>query len=160
MSASGQSNIDVTLATQNLVANIENWRVDCCCTTSDHNLIIVKLKGHDRKNSSWISDLGYNIKRANWPKFRDQVELNFDESTIGEIATLPAEKAVEAFNSKLTMCCQTAIPKKKSSNIMVPWWTEQLTNLKKKVTLAKKQLLRDVSIRPSSQVTTQRYIEG
>ena len=44
MSESGQSNIDITLATQNLKHAIK-WEVDSSCTISDNNLIIIELQG-------------------------------------------------------------------------------------------------------------------
>ena len=44
MSESGQSNVDITLDTQNLKQAIK-WEVDRSCTISDNNLIIIELQG-------------------------------------------------------------------------------------------------------------------
>ena len=37
MNGSGESNIDITLATENLAEHVKAWKVDSSCTTSDHN---------------------------------------------------------------------------------------------------------------------------
>ena len=112
MSASGQWNNDITLATPSLAKHATNWYVDDSCTTSDHNLIVIELQGESTSIRNWNPDLGYNIKNANWKKFRDQARLDFDVQTIELLSTLPAEKAVKVFNSKLENCCRKAIPKR------------------------------------------------
>ena len=142
MSASGQSNIDLTLVTPNLIKHVTDWKVDCSCTTSDHNLIVIELQGESKSNRIWNRTLGYNTKRANWQKFRELAIQKFDENTIGLLSTLPADQAVSVFNKTLESCCEAAIPKRKQANRMVPWWNEQLADLRKRATLAKKQLLR------------------
>lgn len=50
MNANGQSNIDITPATANLVKNIKSWKVDRCCMPSDHNLIITEIQGNGKFN--------------------------------------------------------------------------------------------------------------
>ena len=62
MSERGQSNIDITLATPNLAGKVRSWMVDASCSTSDHNLIITEIGGHNRINRNWTPDLGYNVK--------------------------------------------------------------------------------------------------
>ena len=60
MSVSGQSNIDIMLVITNLGRYIRTWKVDCYCTTSDHNLIITELQGGVTINRNWNADLGFN----------------------------------------------------------------------------------------------------
>ena len=48
MSGSGESNIDIPLATKNLLGHVKAWRVDCSCTMRDHNLIITELEGNSK----------------------------------------------------------------------------------------------------------------
>lgn len=142
MSTRGQSNIDLTLSTENFMSSFRSWKVDCSCTTSDHNLIIVELEKGNSNNHNWKADSGYNIKKADWQKFRDQIDLNFRDDTVEQIGTLPADRAVGLFNKKLEACCQKAIPRRKVSDRAVPWWSRELTDMRKEVTMAKKQLIR------------------
>ena len=58
-----------------------------------------------------------------------------------QIRTLSADKAVRVFSKKLESC-RKFIPRRKVTNRTVPWWNPELTDLRKKVTSAKKQLLR------------------
>ena len=86
----------------------------------------------NRPEQNWNTDLGYNIKQANWPKFREQIDLNFSDEFMDQRNTLPADKAIRAFNKKLEICCQRPIPKRKVADRIVPWWNQELTDLTKK----------------------------
>ena len=74
--------------------------------------------------------------------FRKQIEHNFNDSTTEMISTLSADEAVKVFNNNLHKCCKQAIPKRRVTTRKVPWWNQQLTELRKKASLAKKQLTR------------------
>ena len=76
MGGSMESNIDITLATNNLLRHVNEWRVDGSRTTSDHNLIITEMEGNNISCRNWIADLGYNTKKADWQKFGRLVEQN------------------------------------------------------------------------------------
>lgn len=45
MTDKGESNIDVTMTTENVKGNILEWKVNKSCITSDHNMITFKTKG-------------------------------------------------------------------------------------------------------------------
>ena len=66
MSTRGQSNIDVTLSTENFIHHIKSWNVDNSCKTSNHNLIMVELGKCNSADKSWGKDLGYNVRREDW----------------------------------------------------------------------------------------------
>ena len=78
MSGSGESNIDITLATKILQKHIKAGRLDCSCTTSDYNLIILELEENSKIGRNWITDLGFNFKKADWQKFGRSAEENFN----------------------------------------------------------------------------------
>ena len=54
MSGSGGSNIDIMIATENLIRHVKAWIVDCSCTTNDHNLIVMELEGNNKIRRNWI----------------------------------------------------------------------------------------------------------
>ena len=91
--AKGQSNINITIATAALARHVKTWKVDTFCTTSDHNLIIIELQMDIKSNKISNRDLGYNLRKANWQQFKEQVEQNFDQNATRVIGTLPADKA-------------------------------------------------------------------
>ena len=66
MSTRGQSNIDVTLSTENFIHHIKSWSVDNSCKASNHNLIMVELGKCNSADENWGKDLGYNVKRGDW----------------------------------------------------------------------------------------------
>lgn len=82
-------------------------------------MIITELQRNIKTNKIWNIGLVY-IRNANWQKFREQVEQNFDDETIKLIITLPADKAMRVFNNKLERCCEKAISKRRLANKTVP----------------------------------------
>ena len=142
MGGNGESNIDVTLATRNMDRYVKAWIVDSSCSTSDHNLVIIEIDGNNNCGRNWKPDHGYNVRKADWMKFGRSVEQNFSDEVLRSLSTLPVDKAVRVFNEKLDKCCKSSIPRRKMTERTVPWWNSQLTNFRKKVMAAKKQLLR------------------
>ena len=142
VSGNGESNIDISLATGNLLRYVQKWNVDISCTTSDHNLIEIELEANIKIVRNWVTDFGYNINKADWQKFGRSVEQNFDEAAINSLNIIPADRAVNMFNKKLDKCCKVAMPRRKVAERTVPWWDSHLTSMRKKVMSAKKQLLR------------------
>ena len=71
-------------------------------------------------------------------------ELPFDVTNFRQLSSFVCltEKAVKVFNEKLDNCCKSSTPRRKMADGTVPWWSSQLTNMRKKVMAAKKQLLR------------------
>jgi len=78
----GQSNIDVTLASEGMHGKCANWTVSAACTTSDHNLIVFEIRADSVLTRKFIKHENYNIKRANWDGFYQQLERNFTQDSI------------------------------------------------------------------------------
>lgn len=141
-SSHGESNIDVTLITANMLGQVENWRVETTCTTSDHNLIVFNISSERyRKRKCFIQE-GFKIKRANWVLFNKLTQSYFDEEALETLKKGNANKAVKEFNNLVTEICKGSIPKRRISNRTVPWWNEELTRLRKLANNAKRQLIR------------------
>jgi len=67
--SNGQSNIDVTLASEGMYRKCVNWTVSAACTTSDHNLIMFEISADSAPSRKFIKHEHYNIKRTNWDGF-------------------------------------------------------------------------------------------
>ena len=114
MGGNGESNIDVPLATRNMIRYVKAWMVDTSCTTSDHNLVIIEIDENNNCDRNWKPDHGYNVRKADWLKFGRSVEQNFSDDVLRSLSTLPVEKAVKVFNEKLDKCCKCSITEKKN----------------------------------------------
>jgi len=142
MSTQGISNIDLTIVGGNILAAIHDWKVLNICTTSDHNLILFDYSRPLNKRRDLHRQQNFNIKKANWDKFEQLVETNFNDEVLQKLASLECEKAVQLFNTTLENVCSHSIPKKKSGIRTVPWWNSEIAKLRKEVRSAKKQMVR------------------
>ena len=120
VSGNGESNIDISLATDNLLRYVKTWNIDISCTTSDHNLIAIELEANIKIVRNWFTDCGFSINKADWQQFGRSVEQNFDYATINSLNIMPADRAVKMFNKKLDKCCKVAIPRRKSYRKNIP----------------------------------------
>jgi len=116
----GQSNIDVTFASESMYRKCINWEVSDVCTTSDHNLIIFDLRTDKTVTRKFIKQESYNIKKANWENFHQQLEERFTLGVIEEIKHNNPHVAARLFDKLLRECCDNAIPKKCNSNKALP----------------------------------------
>jgi len=100
MTTQGESNIDLTIVGGSILAAIRDWKVLNICTTSDHNLILYDYSRPLNKRRD-LHRHNFNIKKANWDKFEQLVETNFNDEMLGKLASLDSEKAVKLFNITL-----------------------------------------------------------
>jgi hypothetical protein len=142
MTTRRESNIDITLTSENLTRSVKDWKVDVACTTSDHNLILFNIVNQDKIKNTWTTQESYNMKRANWDKFKNLIESYFDEGTLRAIRTANANNAVHIFNIVLDKTCRGSILRRRLASKTVPWWTSDLAILRFKANRTKKQLIR------------------
>lgn len=69
-SSTGQSNIDITLASGSMLRFIKNWQVLEHCTSSDHNMIIFEVESHSNERRKSINQFTggpeFNVLCQNW----------------------------------------------------------------------------------------------
>lgn len=159
-SVSGQSNIDITLVSENMLRNVSGWRVLENCSTSDHNMIIFDVKMENRETRKMIKEDKYNIGRADWKIFNNFLT---NESMVAEIThfkNMETNKAVKEFDKILHMACEAAIPKKRKSNKSTPWWNDDLAQLRREYNRAKRALTRArrMNIVEETEISKKRYV--
>lgn len=142
MTDRGESNIDITLASESLAGNIRDWKVDSVCTTSDHNLIIFEFGNKVQLRTEWSIQNGYNLRKANWDRFRETTQILFNDDFLNRLKNSSASKSVQLFNKTLRKICDKSIPRRKLANRTVPWWNEKLSALRTQANKAKKHLSR------------------
>lgn len=159
LSTQGESNIDLTVVSGNIITAVQDWNVSNICTTSDHNLILYSYCRGLSKRRVFYKQQKINIKKANWDKFEELVETSFNDEVLHKLATLNCESAVKLFNANLEDVCSRSIPRKKHGIKTVPWWNNEIANLRKNTKMAKRQLTRarKMNIIDSIQICEEAY---
>lgn len=109
-----------------MINKIKNWSIDPSCTTSDLNLIIFEVEEGPTVRKFLKKEKRYNVKKADWENFYKEINKEFEEDKIKPLEDLPADDAVKKFNKMLEHCCAKAIPKLKTGQSLVPWWSDEL----------------------------------
>lgn len=141
-SSHGTSNIDLTLCTPNMARYVKSWLVTELISASDHNLILIKIRGDPGLVKSIRPDSVYNLRRADWEKFEDLVDELFSEEYLEVLRAMKTDRMCRSFSKTMEKVCARAIPKRKKVGNSIPWWTETLDVLKRKMRIRKRQLRR------------------
>jgi len=137
------SNIDITLSTAEIAGRVRDWSILPDLTISDHNAIRFKIAFDKTKRTQQRHrDLTFNIKKANWDRFDDELTRSFDSPFKTRLAVLPPCRAVAIFTEKLQDICKRTLGVKKPSYRTVPWWNDGLTVIRRRVQAGQMQLHR------------------
>jgi hypothetical protein len=127
--ARAQTNIDITFANNKIYDRISEWKVLEGKTVSDHNLIIMTIRGSLDTNSTPNANraLKYNIRKTNWPLAK--AAYNGMEPVTGDTPDGLAKSLSEKFKRALDTAVPKITPKLSISNKP---WTGELTVLRKR----------------------------
>ena len=180
----GSSNIDLTIANNNLIAAVNEWEVSTDESSSDHRYLKYKI-GREIKNRCNKEDnrqqIRYIIKEdkyhdydrklveeimkiANNTEFRGgEEELDKTISTIVPTEN-DLEKLVDTFAEAIQSACRRTF--KTTSNInrtkkqkSVPWWTDRLTIMRKRVNACRRLYQRTRNDNKLRESRKHRYFE-
>jgi len=141
-SHSGTSNIDVTLTTPGIAGHIRDWHIEPEAAISDHNAILMKISTCRDRHHLQEKDLSFNVKRADWELFDEEVRRRFDPRLKSKLTLQPATPAVALMTGVLQDICRRTIGTRKYRVRTVPWWNDNLTDLRKEVQKTRAQLSR------------------
>ena len=131
----GPSNIDVTLATNAIARKIKKWTVHPHETISDHSLITFEVNKKIVPTRTKVSNR-FNIKRADWDAYRllirNLLQQHIPQNNNEEYHT-DAQILSEKIDKVILEAANKSIPRKKTFIKSVPWWNQNLTNLRAKV---------------------------
>jgi ribonuclease HI len=142
------SYVDVTACTTDILGLVDDWRVEENLTSSDHNGILFEIKlrkshGIIVKRTTRI----FNTKKANWGQFHVKLTqfMQDRQLTLQTLETIQnsdeIDKTVNAYTEAITKTCQETIPSKKNTEtITIPWWSEDLAEIKKQVATKKRRI--------------------
>ncbi|CAK1584032.1 unnamed protein product [Parnassius mnemosyne] len=140
--------VDITTCSTSLLGRVENWRLSEDITSSDHRAILFDINleksvGTDVNRTT----RKYNTKKANWSEFREKLLQLWSSKLINkiEIDKIDTREELEIKIEEVTVTiietCEKYIPKLKNKQRMgLPWWTEELTQHKKKVSRLKRRI--------------------
>lgn len=131
-SGRGESNIDVTLVTENVISSVESWKVLVNETTSDHRVIEIVLGRGGESNSEQVLPLQkgrFLTKKADWEQFQ-KVLMEIRARTMPSVSYNGAEdveRAAILMENVIIEACETVMKVKRWHAKSVPWWTRGLT---------------------------------
>lgn len=137
----GETNIDVTLATQDMSSRITEWKVHEDLVLSDHRLITWTVSLERERTSE--KSRNYAIQRANWPLVTHITNIRLEaygvQSNSVERST---EEIAETFSKCVKEGCDGGIPKRKIVQRAVPWWNNELAAARRRLKTARKRFQR------------------
>ena len=153
----GSSNIDLTITNNNLLSDVNGWEISSEESLSDHNYLKYKIGAgvtNGRKSDYKSQSIRYVVKEnrlhvydrklmQEMRKMADnKIKGGEDEELDEFIATIitleeDLEQNVELFTEAVQSACrrtfQNSTTQKNSKKKSVPWWTDNLTLLRKRV---------------------------
>lgn len=131
--------IDLTLASKNMYPHIKKWTVLDGVTSSDHRVIEIRISGKKRSNLGGMGQPSerrpgrFLFKKVNRSKFDGSLKASLD--AILSRAPLESNRNIEdyarSFTKTIIEACEVSMPRKKWQYRCSPWWTAELTRLKK-----------------------------
>lgn len=139
----GQSWIDLTIVSADLADMVESWEVSEEHNFSDHRYItwIVKFSDSIQKISR-----PFNIKKADWSRY----EMLIRESLTPKMIEAFREKAdpellATLMTEGIQQIAEACIPRLGTKRVAVPWWTEEIEDLRHQTRRARRRFQRERS---------------
>ena len=154
----GTSNTDLTIADNKMATLLKKWQCNEQESFSDHRIITFQIeKSKDIINEYNYHGTKYITSEEGFKKFDDnfikEIKNNFKisktenlDNTLYAIGTLETdiENAVGKHQNAVTAACKKSfkvwkLSKKTIEKRSVPWWTEELTTMRKKINAIRRQ---------------------
>ena len=128
---------DITIASDNLIDLVDNWKVIDACKTSDHDAIEFDIKfDHSVSECKRASTYLYNNKLADWTFFDEQLRIELEATGLLD-ASIWTTQTLDAITHCLTQCirhsCFASMKLRGGQKPYNPWWNETLEKHKKDV---------------------------
>jgi hypothetical protein len=159
-SGRGASNIDLTIVNNQAIEIVNDWNIHDHESCSDHNIIKHELgKGEDFRCDTWPSmtrkryivtqrDMGRFLERFLHIMEQQVTGINAKEAGVEKLdealsqkiqTTTNIQERVEEFHDALEKACKSSFRQTTSNNMnkkseqhkTIPWWTQNLTILRK-----------------------------
>lgn len=132
----GESYIDITLGTPSMSQYVSDWRVRTDWSTSDHRALDIRLRVPKAAGSEQSSGpRRFNTRKADWERFDEILKtLSRDRLEVLDLNSAEdVERMATTLTEVLTNACSQSMPRRVRFRKSNPWWTAELTNMKKAV---------------------------
>jgi hypothetical protein len=141
--SNGNSNIDLTLGTQNLISEVKNWEVLENATSSDHRPISYDTTAEPQLTKSHKIEYVYDQNNLNMEKLGPQLR-QLSQNLINKYPVLISQNtidnALEEFYDGIRRILGKAAKMRKTYPTRPTWWSDKIERLRK-VYLQKKNML-------------------
>lgn len=135
-SRGGESWIDLTLSKGLGEWQVGEWRVEDGVTQSEHRVISFEYRAGGDRNVGRRAER-FSIRRADWGRFRDQVERELGQNMRAE-GREDLENKVREVAGVYIRAAEETIPRVRRGAKRMPWWTPELTAEKREVNVARR----------------------
>ena len=166
---STNSVIDLSFATQKLYSLISDWHIDeLNASGSDHEIIIfsIRTKATELVDNLLCSEF-FNLNKADWKLFSEELliqskHIDFSYLYSSQCFFNDLNSAAIILRDLIYAAAEKSIPKRRFCEKSKHWWSEKLTNLRRKYSQLRRNWKRNrdsVSYSQFSQARNQYYQE-
>jgi len=152
-SQTGKSNIDLTLVRSNILRRISDWKISDEESNSDHSIINYDIRTAMSHNNTKPTGQKFTVNAKNMEKYQGNIhrtvekmireqsnknsEDDLDERLYKKILTDDhTAQQIEGFSEAMRRACEQSFKTTKTPEVTqkyksVPWWTKELTELRK-----------------------------
>ena len=131
------SNIDLVFSISNISQYMSWWKDEDYTIGSKHDMIFFSISKEDKLVENPLYACQYNFEKANWKKINEDIQLEQDNTefqwSLNEISKDSLELEAEKLQNLIIKIVEKHIPKKKLCEKSKPWWSKNLTTLRKKM---------------------------
>jgi ribonuclease HI len=123
--------LDLTLASPDAIADIQNWHVSDLPSLSDHAYLKYTIKC--QKLPILLKRF---VKSTDWSKYEEYLQKSVEKNSVVREASLKSVREIDVFAEKLTdlmtKAFKVACPVKAVKQaVPTPWWNNELSSLRK-----------------------------
>jgi hypothetical protein len=183
-SSRGSSNIDLTIANDQMLAAVKDWEISEEESCSDHNIIKFNISFNTANTERKITFLGtrYIMKGKHHTEFctrlfkliTENFQTGNEEGNLEGIdETLSARlkgqqdirEFIKKFEETIQLTCKETLKHRNSSHTLtkgksVPWWTDALTTLRKRTNALRRKYQRTLNDEELRENRRKQYFEG
>lgn len=139
--ARGETNIDVTLSSEDLRYKIHNWKVTPGVISNDHRMITYTL-GEGQRVDTIPEKLRFCCDKADWASF--ERSLTEGKAALDNFVDFSIDEKVEVLMKAIgNAATESILLRRTRAKVKPPWWTEELNTLRRKVRQAHRNMEQD-----------------
>lgn len=141
-SRGGNSIIDLTMASIELIDQLREWKIDpTICSISDHHAISFELVSNNLTRPPLPSTRKFKTSDHCWEEFDTELASTVAKNNYSTGSLTELQESLVTLDRQLTTICEKLFITRSRSTKRVEWWTDDL-NIKKRNYVAQKTKVR------------------